>query len=332
MRFFLGLLLCITVSFRLPGKMLRAEPTVSSPSRSSETVAKARPWLDRKIAKIAAAQIDVGEGADPIGKMEEYSRRAGKEKCDMIVFPEYLLGAFSLEGEPTGNLKRLADAAKAAQLYVVVGGWQDLTPGAYAAQRKNEFTNTTVLIDRQGKVMGTYSKTHRAIGPNSPHFWPPEGNEPEWLMKAGDGFPTFQLDFARIGIMTCYDGYFPESATALSLQGAEIVLWNNGRGGSIETYLVKADMYRNYCAMVATNLGVGAGTMIGTWPNTILAHVPETGSHYISAEIDLVQLRWRRANSRTFHQRRPEIYHDIVTEHQPWDSYPKSRVEAPNAD
>jgi len=43
-------------------------------------------------------------------------------------------------------------------------------------------------------------------------------------MKKGDGFNVFELDFGTIGIMTCYDGYFSESADILSLKGAEIDL------------------------------------------------------------------------------------------------------------
>ncbi len=308
-------------------------PTLTSAANDfAVTKAPAQPWLECKTAKIAAAQIDIGEGSDPLGEMVAFIQRAGEEECDLIAFPEYLLGPFPSEGEPSENLKRILEAAKAAKIFVVVGGWQEFTPGAYSAMRKNEFSNTTLVIDRQGKVIGKYSKTHRAIGPNSPHFWPPEGNEPEWLMEAGDDFPTFQLDFARIGIMTCYDGYFPECSALLSLQGAEIIIWNNGRAGSIETFIVQTDMFRNYCAMVATNLGTGSGTMIGTWPATILAHVPETGSHYISAEIDLADLRWRRTYSRTFHQRRPEIYQEIVKQHQPWKSYPKAKAESPQAE
>jgi len=338
MRFFIVLLTSISVcslALQVPRNLACAEEITGSPTESTVQDSEAKsdidssPWLKRKRAKIAAAQVNIGKEHDPIGEMETFIRRAGVEKCDLIAMPEYLLGAFPSAGKPSGNLKRIAEAAKAAHVYVVVGGWEEFTPGAYAAMRKNEFSNTTLVIDRVGKIIGQYSKTHRAIGPNSPHCWPPEGSEPEWIMKAGDRFPTFQLDFARIGIMTCYDGYFPESASTLSLHGAEIIIWNNGRAGPIEKFVVQTDIFRNYCAMVATNLGPGSGTMIGTWPATILAHVTETGSHYISAEIDLDQLRWRRAFSRTFHQRRPSIYREIAKQHRPWEAYPRARLESP---
>jgi len=121
--------------------------------------------------------------------------------------------------------------------------------------------------------------------------------------------------------MTCYDGYFSESADILSLKGAEIVCWINGRAGSIEDFIVKADVFRNYIAMIATNLAPGSGTMIATWPANILAHVKETGDHYITAEIDLEALRIQRKHSRVFHQREPEKYGVITQEMNPQKKY-----------
>jgi len=114
-----------------------------------------------------------------------------------------------------------------------------------------------------------------------------------------------------------------EPADILSLNGAEIVAWINGRQGSIEDFMVRSDMYRNYIAMVATNLGPGQGTMIGTWPERILARIDQTGSHYIVADIDMAELRYRRANSRVHHQRKPHLYDSITQESKIWEAYEK---------
>ncbi len=68
--------------------------------------------------------------------------------------------------------------------------------------------------------------------------------------------------------------------------------------------------------------------MIATWPATILAHITEPGVHYIAADINLKNLREYRANSRTFHQRKPAIYRAIVESHEPWKAYePYGHVE-----
>ena len=73
-------------------------------------------------------------------------------------------------------------------------------------------------------------------------------------MERGEGLPVFELDNGlRLGILTCYDGWFPEPARALSLQGAEMIVWINGRGGSVEDFIVQATMFQSHVAMVTTN-------------------------------------------------------------------------------
>ena len=90
-------------------------------------------------------------------------------------------------------------------------------------------------------------------------------------MKRGGDFLVFDLDFGRIGILTCYDGWFPETFRILSLKGAEVLVWINGRRGTVEDFIVKSAMYQDEVALIATNQAYGAGTMIGQWPAQILA-------------------------------------------------------------
>lgn len=294
-------------------------------SAEPDHVAEPKHWSDWDTVKVAAAQTEIHTG-DELDWILKYIARAGKDGAEMIVLGEYILGPF--EGPESPNVKAVAEAARREGIYVVVGGWEELEPGAFAARKQDAYRNTTLIFDRDGSILGRFSKVHPAVG-EPPYFWPPQGHESEWLMAAGEAFPTFQLDFARVGIMTCYDGYFSESAASLSLQGAEIIIWNNGRAGPVEPWLVKADMYRNYCAMITTNLAPGSGTMIGIWPDLILAHVQETGNHYITGELDLRALRTMRANSRVFHQRRPAMYRTLTEPHAPWEVYRGHGFEIP---
>ena len=43
-------------------------------------------------------------------------------------------------------------------------------------------------------------------------------------MERGTDLPVFDFDFGRVGILTCYDGWFPESFRSLSLKGAELIV------------------------------------------------------------------------------------------------------------
>ncbi len=272
--------------------------------------------------KVAAVQLDA-YAEDRAEKMVGFINRAGDEGVDLIAFPEFILGAFY--GDTNETIKAVAQAAEKNRIYVIAGGMDEYEKDAFESLKKDAFANTALLFGRDGKIEGKYNKNHRATGEN-PHCWPHRETDVEWRMKAGDGYPVFDLDFGRIGIMTCYDGYFAPGTEIMSLKGAELIVWINGRAGPIEPFIVQTDTFRHYVAMVATNFHTGSGLMVCTWPGEILAHSTETGEQYISSKIDMKTLRWRRENSRTHHQRRPEVYKEIVEEHQPWLAY-ADRVE-----
>lgn len=269
--------------------------------------------------KVAAVQMlgydktDVPRpGFDPSEAVVRYVDKAAKDGAQLVVFPEYLLGRISVPGPQT---ERIAKAAAAGHVYVVVGCWEVFEDGSFA--------NAALLFGRRGEIMGTYSKVHAAVDHyegDPPWSRPPEGkdvdwfvrNDPEWIMKRGEGFPVFDLDFGRIGILTCYDGWFPESFRILSLKGAEILVWINGRQGTIEDFIIKSATFQDEVALIATNQAYGAGTAIAQWPAKILAFCPRPKESYISATIDLEQVRQARKNSRNLQQRRPELYVEIA--------------------
>ena len=140
-------------------------------------------------------------------------------------------------------------------------------------------------------------------------------NDPEWIMQQGSDLPVFDFDFGRIGIMTCYDGWFPEPARILSLRGAELIVWINGRGGSVEEFIVKSIMFQSHVGMITTNQAYGSGTMIGDItgaPARIIDRCPDRTEAYITGTINLQRIRRVRSQSRNFAQRRPDLYGDLV--------------------
>ena len=281
--------------------------------------ASPKPEKQKDQVKIAAVQIsgyDKGdlprEGYDVSKLLVPYIDRAQKDGADLVVFPEYLLGHISVPGPET---KRISAAAAANRIYVIVGCWEVKEDKSYA--------NTALIFDRQGKIAGKYHKTHAAVD----HFegepaWsrPPSGkdrdwflrNDPEWTMDRGEDLPVFDFDFGRVGILTCYDGWFPESFRTLSLKGAELIVWVNGRRGAVEDFIMKSAMFQSHVAMVCTNQAYGGGTMIGNVPAQMLARCPDGEEAYITADVDLARVRQARQFSRNFQQRRPRLYGAIT--------------------
>jgi predicted amidohydrolase len=274
------------------------------------------------LVKVAAVQIKgydkcdlPRKGYDPAAAMVPYIDRAGKDGAQLVVFPEYVLGHIRVPGPIT---ERISAAAAANHIYVIVGSWEDYADGTYA--------DTALIFDRSGRIAGKYLKTHAAVDHyegDPPWSKPPSGkdkdwflrNDPEWLMKKGEDMPVFDFDFGKVGIQICYDGWFPEPARVLSLKGAELIVWINGRPGSVEDYILKSVMFQSHVAMITTNQSYGGGTMIGgmaKWQPQILASAPDQQEAYISATIDLEQVRKLRESSRNFQQRRPDIYGEMV--------------------
>ncbi len=273
----------------------------------------------QSVVKIAAVQIngyDKGElpreGYDVSKTLVPYIDRAGKDGADLVVFPEYVLGHISVPGNET---KRISSAAAANKVYVVVGCWEVYDDKTYA--------NTALIFDREGNIAGKYHKTHAAVDhyEGEPAWSKPPANkgrdwflrnDPEWTMERGKDLPVFDFDFGRVGVLTCYDGWFPESFRTLSLKGAELIIWINGRRGSVEDFIVKSAMFRSHVAMVSTNQAYGGGTMIGNVPAKLLSRCPAGEEAYTVAEVDLARVRKARRNSRNFQQRRPELYGSLT--------------------
>lgn len=274
--------------------------------------------LNRDLVKIAAVQIsgyDKGDvwrdGYDVADNLIPYIERAGTDEAQLVVFPEYVLGRIEV---PSSTTRKISKAAAAQGIYVIVGCWEVYPDETYA--------NTALIFNRTGDIIGKYRKTHAAVDKfEGTPAWsrPPSGkstewfvkNDPEWIMKRGEDLPVFEFDFGKVGILTCYDGWFPEPFRVLSLKGAELIVWINGRGGSVEDFIMKTAMFQSHVAMVSANQAYGSGTMIGA-PSRILARCPDKTESYISAMINLKNVRKIRSASRNFQQRRPDLYGEVM--------------------
>lgn len=87
-----------------------------------------------------------------------------------------------------------------------------LVPWEYELTEKGVY-NSSYILDRNGNEVGRYRKVNLTYGERKRGILP------------GEDFPVFDLDIGRIGIMICFDNYFPESARILGNRGAELVLY-----------------------------------------------------------------------------------------------------------
>jgi len=119
--------------------------------------------------------------------------------------------AESIPGPSTEALSRIA----AARGIVIVGSlFERRAPGLYH--------NTAVVIDADGTLLGRYRKMHI---PDDPLFYE------KFYFTPGDlGFRSFDTRFGRIGVLVCWDQWYPEAARLTSLTGAQILFYPTAIG------------------------------------------------------------------------------------------------------
>jgi predicted amidohydrolase len=207
-----------------------------------------------------------GEGVDQFVRLAEDRIQT---PVDLIVLPEgitvvgsgrsYTEVAESVPGPAVGKLGELARRKKS---WVAAGIYERDGIAVY---------NTAVLLDREGRVAGKYRKV----------YLPRE--EVERGLTPGDSYPVFQTDFGRLGMMICYDVFFPDPARALAAQGADLIvlpIW-----GGDET-LAAARAIENQVFLVAS--GYDHPTYIMDPEGKRLAQAPQRGEVAV-AEIDLAR-------------------------------------------
>ncbi|MFB3892694.1 MAG: carbon-nitrogen hydrolase family protein [Phycisphaerae bacterium] len=161
---------------------------------------------------------------------------------------------------PGPTTKALGDLAARHKLYIAAGIYEREGKAIY---------NTCVLLGRDGKLVGKYRKA----------CLPEE--EIAGGLTAGRGFPVFETEFGRVGLMICWDLSYPEVAAQLASAGAEVILmpiW----GGSEP--LARARAIENQVYLVAA--GYDFQTAIYDRTGKPLS-VAERDGQTITADVDL---------------------------------------------
>jgi N-carbamoylputrescine amidase len=117
-------------------------------------------------------------------------------------------------GEGNATLQRLSGLARDLEVVIIASLFEKRAPGLYH--------NTAVVIDADGRQLGKYRKMHI---PDDPYYLE------KFYFTPGDlGYQVFRTRYADIGVLICWDQWFPEAARLTAMKGAEIIFYPTAIG------------------------------------------------------------------------------------------------------
>ncbi|WP_448658535.1 N-carbamoylputrescine amidase [Sphingomonas sp. CJ99] len=274
---------------------------------------------------VAALQLGFGPDIDRnIANVARMVREGAAKGAQVVLPPELFEGEYFCRVEDEGLFATakpvdehkavLAMQALAAELKIWI-------PTSFFEREGPHHYNSLAMIDPDGRVQGVYRKSHIPDGP---------GYEEKFYFRPGNtGFKVWKGPQTTLGVGVCWDQWYPETARAMMLMGAEILFYPTAIGSEPhDEGLDTARLWRramvghavsNVVPVVAANrVGTEHGqTFYGTSFITdergdILAELDREEEGVITAMLDLDLARRHRAAFGFFRDRRPELYGRLV--------------------
>jgi predicted amidohydrolase len=273
----------------------------------------------QKEATIALAQISsrVGDKEHNIKEMEKKIKQAKRKGADLVIFPELALTGYVVrdlayelaEPIPKGpSTRKIADIAKRENVHVIFG--------MIEKSRKAEAVlhNTAVLTGPRGFI-GKYHKMHL---PTHSVF------EEKRYFRPGYQAPVYETSLGKLGMIICYDIYFPEVTRLMRLKGAQLIVCISAspstRRGFFEV-LTMARAIESTVFLAFTNL-VGIEDGLQFWGGSRL--IAPSGSIIAQAKYDEEDLLVEKINYSdmkrleafvpTLRDLRPELFNALKEE------------------
>ncbi len=170
-------------------------------------------------------QKNVGEVRENVLHLVTKIRELVKQGAELIVMQELHNSLYFCQTEETDNFdlaetipgpstKVFGDIAKSLGVVIVTSLFEKRAVGLYH--------NTAVVIEKDGSIAGCYRKMHI---PDDPAYYE------KFYFTPGDiGFHPIQTSVGKLGVMVCWDQWYPEAARLMALQGADILIYPTAIG------------------------------------------------------------------------------------------------------
>jgi N-carbamoylputrescine amidase len=265
-----------------------------------------------------------------ISRAEKLVREAAAAGAQIILIQELFENWYFCQDQLYDKLqlaKPLAENPAIAHFAKLAAELQVVLPvSVYELAGQSRF-NTVVILDADGRNLGYYRKSHIPDGP---------GYSEKFYFSPGDtGFKVWDTAYARIGVGICWDQWFPETARAMALMGAEILFFPTAIGSEPQDATLDSSAHwqramqghaaSNVTPLVASNrIGTepGAkGTTLTFYGSSFIAgptgakiaEANRTDETVLTASFDLDEIAKMRASWGVFRDRRPELYKPLLT-------------------
>jgi N-carbamoylputrescine amidase len=275
---------------------------------------------------VAALQCPLGgPRADNLARVEKLVREAAAAGANVVLPPELFEGPYFCREERSENFaeaRGVDDDEAVARMRQVARELGVVIPVSFFEHAGQAYFNSVALVDADGSVLGVYRKSHIPDGP---------GYEEKFYFRPGDtGFRVWPTRFGVLGVGICWDQWFPETARAMMLLGAEVLLYPTAIGSEPhEPDLDTRDPWQramighavsNIAPVVAANrVGVEDGqsfygsSFIADPRGDKVAELDRSASGVIAHTFDLDAVARTRASWGFFRDRRPELYEVLST-------------------
>jgi len=234
-----------------------------------------------KEINVALAQISckIGDKEHNLNVMKKNIKQAKNQGANLVVFPELALTGYVCrdilyelaEPVPKGkSIRRLEEVAKNEDIHVVFGALER-SEKAHAT-----LYNTAVLLGPNGFI-GKYQKMHL---PTHSVF------EEKRYFRLGYQTPVFETEIGKLGLIICYDVFFPEITRLLRLKGSQLIICISASPGVRREFfetLTVARAIENTAFLVYVNL-VGVENGLQFWGGSRI--VAPTGKIVSQAKYD----------------------------------------------
>lgn len=187
---------------------------------------------NQSTSQVTLGLVQMRAGANPdanLAKAAERIEAAAKKGAQIVCLQELFRSNYFCQSEESRNFRlaetipgpsteALSELARTKEIVVVASIFEKRSAGLYH--------NSAVVIDADGALVGKYRKMHI---PDDPLYYE------KFYFTPGDlGYKVFQTQFAKIGVLICWDQWYPEGSRITALMGAEILFYPTAIGWSLD--------------------------------------------------------------------------------------------------